>query len=88
MSSLSDEHLAATVVSLRHLCNEVLGAQGVTDAPPIDQSMVSGRYADVMDLQKDRFKQSGPPQSKHRRPRRAAVKTKVTTLPRIAFTSS
>ena len=49
MSSLSDEHLAATVVSLRNLCDEVLGAQGVTFAPPTDQSMVSGRYADVMD---------------------------------------
>ena len=83
LGSLSDAHLAATVVSLRHLCEEVVGAQGITVAPPVDQSVVPGRYADVMGLQKDRFKQAGPPQSKHARPKRATVKSKVTVLPRI-----
>ena len=60
LGSLSDAHVAATLVSMRSLYEEVAGAQGVTVAPAIDTSIVPGRYRDVVGLQSDRFKQPGP----------------------------
>lgn len=53
MCKLSDAYLAATVSSTRSLCHEVAQAEGATIAPPLDASVVPGRYAELIGLQKD-----------------------------------
>ena len=65
---------------MRSLCREVAQAEGATIAPLLAASVVPGRYAEVIGLQKDRHKKPGPHTTNLTRTKRAVTKTKVTIL--------
>jgi hypothetical protein len=72
--------------SLHCVCADAATAKGVVIQPPVDSSIVPGRYADVIGRQKDNMQLQGPPQGKSKRCKRVQPKTEVTRLTKKART--
>ncbi len=60
-------------------CADAATAKGVVIQPPIDASIVPGKYVDVVGRQRDHRQLQGPPQGKSKRCK-VQAKTKVTRL--------
>ena len=80
LGDLSAPYAAATMSSLRRVCADAATAKGVVTQPPIDASIVPGRYIDVVGRQRDNRYQQAPPQGKSKRAKKVQAKTKVTHL--------
>ena len=80
LADLSAPCTAATMSSLRRVCADAATAKGLVIQPPIDASIVPGRYIDVEGRQRDNRCQQGPPQGKSKRAKKVQAKTKVTRL--------
>ena len=75
-------YLKGFVATMRRFRDDCRKAQNVTIAPPVDEDIVPGAYAEILGLQKHSKRQpQGPPQSKTKRVIRAQTKRKLTQLP-------
>ena len=82
MSSIPTPYVMGAVSTLRRLRDDLLNAQGTSIAPPIDDSIIPGAYAEVLGLQSQHKRHArGPPQAKSKRVLRAVTKRERTALP-------
>ena len=68
MARLMDAYITAAVATARSSRDELSKGQGTVVAQPIDPTVVSGRYASVLGIQKNQKHQCQPPQSSGHRP--------------------
>ena len=54
--AMSLSYMMGANATLRRLRDDMVKAQGASIAPPVDDSIVSGSYADVLGLQKNQSK--------------------------------
>lgn len=80
LADLSAPYTAATMSSLRRVCADAATAKGLVIQPPIDASIVPGRYIDVVGRQRDNRCQQAPPQGMSKRAKKVQAKRKVTRL--------